>query len=74
MEIKRKIRGRLRAVLDDSGLDWTAERGSKHIKIYVAGRMAGVVGARGNVDKGDVGDRFAIANVRRAIQAAGGKT
>lgn len=66
------VRGRLREVLDDSGLDWEAERGSKHVKIRVAGRLAGVVSMRGNRNKGDVGDSFVVARVKSVISAVRG--
>lgn len=55
--------------LEAVGLPWRAERGKRHIKIFVAGHLVGVVPTRGV--RLDWDNRRAFYNVRAQIRRTG---
>lgn len=61
----------LRELLEASGLEWRVEQGSRHRKVFVAGRMVLALPLSGGRDAGSQ-SKNAIAALRRAIRQHGG--
>lgn len=51
--------------LEETGIDYTVERGTRHVHIRLAGRLVGTVGV-----KSRSADRRAVLNVRAQIRRA----
>jgi len=62
-----RLPGTLTNLLDNGGLPWYVTRGSKHLKIFVAGRLAAIFprGSPRNVGKGT---KNLQAQLRRKIR------
>lgn len=56
--------------LQKTGLPWDAERGSRHIKIRLAGRFVGILPHKGsgNSSRGERGNANVIGQIRRAAR------
>ena len=58
-------RKQIRADLDATGLPYTLERGTRHLKIKLCGYLVGIIPMKG---KDNVGDRRTYLNVRSQIR------
>ena len=59
----------IRQALDETGMPWDVERGKKHLKIKVAGKLAGILPG-GKLNEKD----RALKNVAAQIKRAGNET
>lgn len=64
-----RIHKRIRQALDDTGLPWTIESGSKHFKVRLDGRLVAIY-PQGTVREASPNDvRNTVANIRRAARS-----
>lgn len=63
------IHPKLRKALDETGLPWTIELGSRHHHLRLAGRLVCVLPLGGTTDRDPHATRNTIAQVRRAARA-----
>lgn len=61
---------RIKAALDEAGLEWTAEAGTKHIHVKVGGELVCVLGM-GPADESPGRGQNAIAAIRRFARQRG---
>lgn len=69
--MSRPLAPYLRELLEASGLEWHVEKGSKHRKVFVAGRVALVVPFTEKRSSWQQ-QRNAVAALRRTIRELGG--
>ena len=66
-ESRRFVPDDVRKLLDESGVPWEIQGGTKHFKILLGGRMIAIVPLSGARDKSRSARNF-LAGVRRAIR------
>ena len=64
----RFLPGELEEILNSCGLPWRIEDGSRHHKIYVGNRLAGVIPKGKSRNNLNTAHKNMIAQVRRAIR------
>lgn len=66
-----KIRREIEALLAETGLAWSLQDGAKHIKIILAGRLAGILPrcGRSNTQRAMLNTRAQIKRIAREMSA-----
>lgn len=67
-----KLAAPLRAALDETGLPWSLNKGGRHYKLVLAGRLVGVV-PFGVMNERDRATRNTIAQIKRAARQLQGE-
>ncbi len=69
-----RLPSELLSELEASGIPWELEKGKKHYKLRVGGRMAGILPLNGRIQTANAGPlKNTIAQVRRVIRDIKGK-
>lgn len=67
-----RMPARIKAVLDETGLEWTTEMGTKHVHVRVRGELVCVLGLS-QMDESPGRGQNAIAAIRRFARDRAGK-